>query len=192
MYYLTFHGPHKQGSKTLHSTSDSKWKNNVLQKAWTTTKNSNHRTTLNFWLNRPSVVRTAFVLRGTDFGPQSAWTADTRQDGSIRSCFCLFLTLLYIQTSQESHLVWFEARCVQRCSPAYFGCNKLLFEILLPSYQVKAAWPLSSNNKAFSPSEPLVPDSFLLLREPHTWLCRKIPAGSADSKIAHLPLTTMP
>lgn len=41
----------------------------------------------------------------------------------------------------------FDRSCVQRCSSVNPGCNKLLFELLLPSYQLKAAWyfwPLES------------------------------------------------
>uniref|UniRef100_A0A3B4ZJ67 L1 transposable element RRM domain-containing protein n=1 Tax=Stegastes partitus TaxID=144197 RepID=A0A3B4ZJ67_9TELE len=39
----------------------------------------------------------------------------------------------------------FNMLCVQRCYSAYLGCNKWLFELLLPFYQLKPVCPFSSD-----------------------------------------------
>lgn len=45
----------------------------------------------------------------------------------------------------------FDIFCIQRCFPACLGCNRWLFELLLPFCQLETLWPFSSDiNKIFS------------------------------------------
>ncbi len=48
----------------------------------------------------------------------------------------------------------FDVLCVQRWYSAYLGCNKWLFELLLPFYHLKPVWPFSSDiNQTFSSTQ---------------------------------------
>lgn len=61
--------------------------------------------------------------------------------------------------------------CVQKCSSAYFGCHYWSFELLLPSYKLKAVKPFSSSTRRFHPDSCRSLDIFSFSK----WSCRKIP-----------------
>lgn len=50
----------------------------------------------------------------------------------------------------------FDRSCVQRCSSVNPGCNKLLFELLLPSYQLRSFSLFSSDTSKAYKSSPLL------------------------------------
>lgn len=103
------------------------------------------------------------------------WTLRKNQDSSDQATFfwssIIYFWWVHVNCSfwflflADSSSTWcglcsspstsmFDRSCVQRCSSVNLGCNKLLFELLLPSYQLRSFSLFSSDiSKAFSPRE---------------------------------------
>lgn len=80
----------------------------------------------------------------------------------ILECMCKLLPHVPVCSWWEWPPVWSSAAVpicfrvslashIQRCSSAYLSCNEWLFQLLLPSYQLKALSMTSAINKAFFP-----------------------------------------